>query len=98
MVRTRSELEQLSKHEKIDELMNIEDISSKLANTTTQFDDFIRRFEILSSELAVSKNCNRLLSERIIQLKRNTVNNTQYYRRELTEVRSAPASISNEDL
>ena len=98
MVRTRSELEQLSKHEKIDELMNIEDISSKLANTTTQFDDFIRRFEILSSELAVSKNCNRLLSERIIQLKRNTVNNTQYYRRELTEVRPAPASISNEDL
>ena len=82
MVRTRSELEQLSKHEKIDELMNIEDISSKLANTTTQFDDFIRRFEILSSELAVSKNCNRLLSERIIQLKRNAVNNTQYYRRE----------------
>ena len=63
MVRTRSELEQLSKHEKIDELMNIEDISSKLANTTTQFGDFTRRFEILSSELAVSKNCNRLLSE-----------------------------------
>ena len=82
MVRTRSQLEQLSKDELIDERMSIEDISSKLANTTTQFDDFIRRFEALSSDLAVSKNCSRLLSERIIQLKRNAVNNTQYYRRE----------------
>ena len=63
MVRTRSQLEQLSKDELIDERMSIEDISSKLANTTTQFDDFIRRFEALSSDLAVSKNCSRLLSE-----------------------------------
>ena len=43
--------------------MSIEDISSKLVKLTTRFDDFTRRFEILSSELAVSKNCNRLLSE-----------------------------------
>ena len=65
MVRTRSQLEHLSKDELIDEL-RIEDISSKLANLMTRFDDFTRRFEILSSELAVSKKCNRLLSERII--------------------------------
>ena len=53
MVRTRSQLEHLSKDELIDEL-RIEDISSKLANLMTRFDDFTR-FEILSSELAVSK-------------------------------------------
>ena len=40
MVRTRSQLEHLSKGELIDELMSIEDISSKLANLTTQFGDF----------------------------------------------------------
>ena len=61
MVRTRSQLEHLSKDELIDELMSIEDISSELANLTTQFDDFSRRFDILSSELAVSKNCNVFL-------------------------------------
>ena len=73
MVRRRSQLEHLSKDEFIDELMSIEDISSKLANLTTRFDDFSGRFEILSSELAISKNCNRLLSERIIHLERNAV-------------------------
>ena len=78
--------------------MSIEDISSKLANLTTRFDNFTRRFEILSSELAVSQNCKRLLSERIIQLERNAVNNTQYHRRESTEVSPALASISDEEL
>ena len=39
----------------IEELMSIEGISSKLAKLKTQFDDFPRRFEILYSELAVSK-------------------------------------------
>ena len=78
--------------------MSIEDISSKLVNLTTRFDDFTRRFEILSSELAVSKNCNRLLSERIIQLERNAVNNAQYHRRESIEINPVPASISNEEL
>ena len=79
MVRRRNQLEHLSKDELIDELMSIEDISSKLANLMTRFDDFSRRFEILSSELAVSKNCNRLLTERIIQLERNAANNAQYH-------------------
>ena len=66
MVRTKIQFEHLSKDELIDGLMSIEDISSKLVNLTTQFDDSTRRFEILSSELAASKNCNWLLSEQII--------------------------------
>ena len=78
--------------------MSIEDISSKLTNLTTRFDDFSRSFEILSSELAVSKNCNRLLSERIIQLERNAVNNAQYHQRESIEVSPVSASISDEEL
>ena len=98
MVRTRSQLEHLSKDEVIDELMSIVDISSKLANLTTRFDYFSRRLEILSSELAVSKTCNRLLGERIIHLERNAVNNTQYHQRESIEVNPILASISNEEL
>ena len=78
--------------------MSIEDISSKLANLTTRFDNFSRRFEVLSSELALSKNCNRLLSERIIQLERSAVNNAKYHRRESIEVSPVPASIGDEDL
>ena len=78
--------------------MSIEDISSKLANLTTRFDNFSRRFEVLSSELAVSKNCNRLLSERIIQLERNAVNNVQYHRRESIDISPVPASIGDEEI
>ena len=66
MVRTRSQLENLSKEELIDELISVEDISSKLSDLTSRFDDFLRRYEILSSELTVSKNCNHLLGERIV--------------------------------
>ena len=97
MVRTRSQLEHLSKDQLIDELMSIEDISSKLANLTTRFQDFTRRSEILSSELVVSKNCNHLLSKPIIQLKRNAVKNAQYHFCKLIEVSPVPASISNKE-
>ena len=82
MVRTRSQLENLSKEELIDELISAEDISSKLSDLTSRFDDFLRQYEVLSSELTISKNCNRLLGERIVQLDRNAVNNAQYHRRE----------------
>ena len=49
MVPTRSQFEHFLEDELIDEFMSIEDISSTLANLMTGFDDFTRRFEILSS-------------------------------------------------
>ena len=98
MVRTRSQLENLSKEELIDELISVEDISSKLSDLASRFDGFLRRYEVLSSELTISKNCNRLLGERIVQLERNAVNNAQYHRRELLEINPAPASIGDDVL
>ena len=98
MIRTRSLLEHLSKDELIDELLSIKDISSKVANLMTQFDNFFRTFEILSSDLAVSKNCNCLLSETNIQLERNAVNSAQYHQLKLIEINPVPASISGEKL
>ena len=74
MVLARSQLKNLSKEELIDKMISVEDISSKLSDLTSRFCDFLRRYEILSSELTVSKSCNRLLSERIVQLERNAVN------------------------
>ena len=98
MVWTISQLENLSKEELIEELISVEDISSKLSDLTSRFDDFLRRYEILSSELTVSKNCNRLLGERIVQLERNAVNNAQYHRRESLEINPVPASIGDDVL
>ena len=66
------------KKELIGELVSVEDKSSKLSNLTSRFDGFLGRYEILDSDLTVNKNCNRLLNERIVQLKRNAVSNAQY--------------------
>ena len=75
MVRTRSQLENLSKEELTDELISVEDISSKLSDLTSCFDDSLGQYENRNPELAVSKNCNHLLTERIVQLERNAVSN-----------------------
>ena len=98
MVRTRSQLENLSKKELIEELISVEDISSKLSDLTNRFDDFLRRYEILNSELTVNKNCNSLLTERIVQLERNAASNAQYDRRESLEINPVPAFIVNDVL
>lgn len=68
MVQTRNEKENLSTEELIKQLISVKDISSRLFNFTTRFDDFLRRYKFLSSELTVTTDCNRLLSERIVQL------------------------------
>ena len=76
MVRTRSQLENLFKEVLIEELITVEDITSKISDLSNRFDDFLRRFEVFSSDLAITRNCNRLLTERLLQLKRNSVTNT----------------------
>ena len=57
---------------------------------------FLRRYEILSSELTVSRNCNRLLSERVVQLERNAVNSAQYHRRGSLEINPVSGSIGDD--
>ena len=98
MVQTRSQLENLSKEELIDKLIIAEDISSKLSDLTSHFNDFLRWYEILNSELTVSKNCNHLLTERIVQLERNAVSNAQYHHCESLEINHVPVSIGDDIL
>ena len=45
----------LSKEELTDELISVEDISSRLSDLTSHFHDFLRWYEILNSGLIVSK-------------------------------------------
>ena len=80
MVRTRGQLENVSKEELIEKLITVNDITSKISDLTNRFDDFLSRFEVVSSDLAITKNCNRLLTERVVQLERNAVTNAQYHR------------------
>ena len=90
MVRTRWQLENLSKEELIEELIIVDNITSKIFDLTNRFDNFLRRFEVVSSDLAITRNCNRLLTERVVQLERNAVTNTQYHQRESVKVNPVP--------
>ena len=54
--------------------------------------NFLRRCEILSSELSV----NRLLSEKNVQMQRSAVNNAQYHLRKSLEINLFPTSINDE--
>ena len=91
-------MENLSKEELIEELIIVDDITSKISDLTNRFDDFLRRFEVVSSDLAITRNCNRLLTKRVVQLESNAVTNAQYHRRESVEVNPIPPSISDEEL
>ena len=57
----------------------------------------IEKYNILHSKLMVSKNCNSLLLNRIINLERNALSNAQYVR-EMLEINSVPQSVSNDEL
>ena len=48
MVQTRSQLKKLFK-ELTEELITVEDITSKLSDLSNQLDDFFRRFEVVST-------------------------------------------------
>ena len=96
MVRTRSQLENLSKEELFEELITVDDITSKISHLTNRFDDFLRRFEVVSSDLAITRNCNRLLTKRVFQLESNAVTKSQYHWWESVEVNPLPKWISDE--
>ena len=95
MVLTRSQLENKSKDELINELLSLSSFRSELEELKKHFIDFNTNYSRIYSELEVSKNCNSLLRERIIQLERNTLNTSQYLRREMIELNPVPNDIDN---
>ena len=72
MVRTRSQLENLSKDELIDEVLSLEnfnnDINVKFSELNDRFNDFEAKYEMVHSNLLITRRCNDVLVERIIQL------------------------------
>ena len=71
-------------------------LSYLISDLTSRFDDFLRPYEILNSELTASKNCNRLLTEKIVQLEKYAVNNAQYHRRKSLEINPVTSSIGDD--
>ena len=102
MVRTRSQLENLSKDELIDEVLSLEnfknDINMKFSELNDRFNDFESKYEMVNSNLSITRRCNDLLLEHIIQLECNNLNNAQYNRRETLEINPVPSDIADDIL
>ena len=69
MVRTRSQSENLSKDELIDEVLRLEnfknDINMKFSELNDRFNDFESKYEMVNSNLSLTRRCNDLLLERM---------------------------------
>ena len=79
----------------IEELLQISDTSCELKALNDRFDTFAAKHEELKSDLLITRNCNTLLHQRIIQLERNAVNNAQYHRRKSLEINPVLLDIGN---
>ena len=98
MVFTRTQLCTLSREELIEEQIKWSNIADQLKVLTDRFDDFASKYDKLQSELVISRNCNSLLVNRIINLERSALSNAQYIRKEMLEINPVPHSINNADL
>ena len=101
MVLTRSQYENMSKEELIQELTDINssfvnDINAKLTDLSERFNEFTSKYDKVYSEYC--KSFNSHLLTRIIQLERNAVTNSQYSRRETIELNPVPAEIHEDVL
>ena len=79
-------LDSLSK-ELVEEFLKFSNIYNwSTAESNKVVDNFIEKYNIVHSELLVSKNFNSSLLNRIINLERNALNNAQYLRKELSNL------------
>ena len=97
VVFTRAQLDTLSRKKLAEELTRCPNIADQLRILTNRLDDFVGKYDKLQSELVISKNCNSLLFNRIINLGRNGLSNAHYIRREMLVINPVPHSISNVD-
>ena len=86
MFLTRSQYENVSKEELIQELTNINpsfvnEINAKLTDLSDRFNKFTSKYDKVYSELQQCKSYNSYLLTRIIQLEHNVFTNSQYSRR-----------------
>ena len=93
MVFIRAQLDALSRNGLVEELPKCPNIADQLKIPTDWFNDFAGKYDKLQSELVISKICNSLLFNRIINPERNTFSNAHYIRREMLVINPVPHSI-----
>ena len=103
MVFTRSQYENMSNEQLIQELTDINssfvnDINTKLSNLEEKFHEFVSKYDEVNSELQQCKKINSHLLTKVIQLECNAVASSQYNRKETIELNPVPADITEDAL
>ena len=95
-------MENLSKDELIDEVLSVEnfktDINVNFSKLNDHFNDFEAKYEMVHSNLLITRSCNDLLFEHITQSECNNLNNAQYTRREILKNNPVPFDIADDIL
>ena len=97
-IKTRAQLAEMTKDELAEELLQYMDLSSQIKSISDKLDELTSKHSQVISELAVSKKCNSLLLERIQQLERESLDSSQYLRREMIELNPISTSIDDNEL
>ena len=98
MVKTRAQIEAMTKEELKEELLECFDITNQIILISDKLDDMSSNYNKVLSKLAVSKKWNTLLWERVHQLERETLNSSQFLRHEMIEVSNIPHTIGDNEL
>ena len=102
MVRTRSQLENLSKDELVDEVLSLENFKNGINVKFSELNDRVNnseaKYKMVNSNLLISRHCNELLLEHITQLECNNLSNAQHNRKETLEIYPVPSDIANDVL
>ena len=83
MVLTRSQYENMSKEELIEQLVSHNDIAATLYELSKILDEFSNKYKTLHSELKITQNYSSLFLECVYQLECNAISNLHYHRRDI---------------
>ena len=96
---TEAVLNKLSKSQLVQLVLQTEVSQvSQITNLTIEVKDLPGYFKKLETDLAVTKNVNSKLIERVVQTERQCWDNAQYSLRDTTEVIGIPSSVRDQDL
>ena len=96
---TWSALKQLSREELETYAENKDnDVLRSLTELKDELKSFTDRFERIESELAVTKQVNKVLKNRLVDVERNCYANEQYSRRECFEIIGIPTNVKIDKL